>query len=127
MNATLPARFRPHEHLRDPGAFKRAFAARKSASDDGMIVYAVRNELAHTRLGISIGKKKVKSAAGRNRIKRLLREAFRLNKAAIPLGVDLVIVPRGPTLNFSQAMASLPHLARSASRRLVPRPPMPSP
>ena len=60
-----------------------------------MIVYAAENGLDCARLGISIGKKKVKRAVDRNRIKRLVREAFRLEKAHIPAGVDFVIVPRG--------------------------------
>ena len=112
------ARFLANEHLREPSAFRRAFDRKKPASDPTMIVYAVENGLDHTRLGVSIGKKKVKLAVGRNRIKRLVREAFRLNKAAIPPGVDLVVVPRGPGLTFDSAMRSLPTLARSAARRV---------
>jgi len=76
----LKARFRPHERLRDSAAFRRAFERKKPTSDALLIVYANRNALGHCRLGISIGKKKVASAAERNRIKRLLREVFRLTK-----------------------------------------------
>ena len=112
------AGFRPHERLRDSSAFRRAFDRKKPASDGALIVYASRNELTYARLGISLGKKKVPLASNRNRIKRLLREAFRLTKATLPTGVDLVIVPRGPGLNFKQAMASLPFLCRSAARRI---------
>lgn len=112
------ARFLAKEHLREPSGFRRAFDRKKPASDVEMIVYAVENGLDHTRIGISIGKKKVKSAVGRNRIKRLVREAFRLNKTTIPAGVDLVVVPRGPGLTFESAMRSFPGLARSAARRV---------
>jgi len=121
------ARFLAKEHLREPSAFRRAFDRKKSASDPVMIVYAVENGLAHSRIGISIGKKKVKLAVGRNRIKRLVREAFRLHKHTIPAGVDLVVVPRGP-LTFDAAMQSVPFLARSAARRVgVLAPPSTSP
>ena len=115
--------FRPHERIRDPKDFRRAFDRKKSASDALLIVHAVENGRDHPRLGISVGKKRVKTAAARNRIKRLLREAFRLSKVELPPGVDLVIVPRGPALTFAQASASLPRLARDAARRLGRRDP----
>lgn len=117
-----PAGLRPHERLSDPKDFQRAFARRRSVSDAALIVYAEVNGLPFARLGISIGKKRVKTASGRNRLKRLIREAFRLNKAAIPIGLDVVVVPRGPALNFQTAFESLPRLARDAARRLPPRP-----
>lgn len=115
------ATFRPHERLNDPKHFQRAFARKKSVSDASLIVYAEFNGLAFSRLGISVGKKRVKTAVARNKLKRVIREAFRLNKATIPLGIDLVVVPRGPAVRFETAMISLPHLAQSAFRRL-PKP-----
>lgn len=119
------ATFRRHERLRDARAFQRAFERRRSASDERLIVYAVENGLDHPRLGISLGRKKVRLATARGRIKRLLREAFRLNKANLPVGIDLVIVPRGGGLTFAEAMRSLPALARAAAARLGTRPPPP--
>lgn len=118
-----PATFRPHERLRDPADFRRAFDRRKSASDQVIIVYAAENGRDHARLGLSVGKKKVRRAVDRNRVKRLLREAFRLDKAALPVGIDYVVVPRGPALTLDQARRSLAHLGRSAARRLGPPPP----
>src|SRR3954452_18625097 len=93
---TRRAAFRPHERINDPGDFRRAFGRKRSASDAAMIVYGVENGRDHPRLGISVGRKKIRSASARNRVKRLLREAFRRNKAELPAGVDLVVVPRGP-------------------------------
>jgi ribonuclease P protein component len=118
MIAVPRARFRPHEHLRNPRDFRRAFDRRKTASDDVLIVYAFPNGLDHARLGISVGKKKVKTAVGRNRIKRAIREAFRLNKSTIPAGVDYVVVPRGSVIPGGRARTSLPALARSAAHRV---------
>jgi ribonuclease P protein component len=112
------ARFRPHERINDPKAFRRAFDRRKSASDGALIVYAVENGLVYPRLGISVSRKKIKTAVARNRFKRLIREAFRLGKAELPPGVDLVVVPKVPAITFSQARGALPILARSAARRL---------
>ncbi len=113
-------RFRPHERIVDPATFRRAFERRRSASDGSLIVYGVENGLDHPRLGISASKRKIRKAHDRNRFKRLVREAFRLSKAELPEGVDLVVVPRGPGLTFDQARQSLPALARAVARRLGP-------
>ncbi len=117
-NSMNSARFRPHERINDPATFKRAFERKKSVSDAQMIVYGVENGLDYPRLGISASKRKIRKACDRNRVKRVLREAFRLSKAELPPGIDLIIVPRGPGLTFRQAREALPILARSAARRL---------
>ena len=122
-----PARFRPHERINDPITFRKAFERRKSASDASLIVYGLENGLEISRLGVSASKRKVREAHDRNRVKRLLREAFRLNKSELAPGVDLIVVPRGPALTFDQAMKSLPELARAVARRLgrLPNPGVP--
>lgn len=61
-----------------------------------LVVYGVRNGLTHARLGLSVSRR-VGIAVKRNRIKRLLREAFRLNQSALPPGVDLVVSVRPHT------------------------------
>ncbi len=121
------ARFRPHERINDPAIFRLAFERRKSVSDPSLIVYGLENGLPYARLGISASRRKVRMASDRNRVKRLLREAFRLGKADLPAGVDLIVVPRGPALTFEQARRSLPGLAQAAARRLGRRAPNPSP
>jgi len=119
---TAPDRsFRPRDRIKDAADFRRAFDRKRSASDDALIVYGVENGRDHPRLGISIGRKKVRSAVERNRVKRVLREAFRLSKAELPAGLDLVVVPRGPGLSFADARRALPSLAQAIARRIGPR------
>jgi ribonuclease P protein component len=86
-------RFRPHEHLRRPADFQAVYDRRRSAADGTLVVYARENGLDYSRLGLSVSRK-FGPAVRRNRIRRLLREAYRLSKADLPVGYDLVLVPR---------------------------------
>lgn len=57
------------------------------------MIYSCKNRLGHNRIGITTGKT-VGNAVTRNRVKRLIREALRLNQANIKTGYDLVVVAR---------------------------------
>jgi ribonuclease P protein component len=111
-------RFRPHEHLRRPADFRRAYDRRRSASDGWLIVYVCENGLAYTRLGLSVSRK-VGPATLRNRLRRLYREAFRLTRSELPTGLDLVLIPRRPEVpSLAGLKRALPRLVRQAARKL---------
>ena len=117
--------FRPHERIADPAVFRRAFDRKKSLADPWLIVYGVENGQTFPRLGISASKRRIRKAHDRNEFKRFVREAFRLNKASLPAGIDLIVVPRGARLTFGQARISLPTLAQGVARRRAPPTPRP--
>jgi len=52
------------------------------------------NGLGYPRLGLAISRSKIRSAANRNRLKRLLRESFRYNKERLG-GLDIVVAATG--------------------------------
>jgi len=68
-------------------------------------VMSMPNNLGITRLGITVSKK-IGNAVKRNRIKRIVRELFRLNKSFFPDGYDIVIVARRDASHLSYYMAS---------------------
>jgi ribonuclease P protein component len=100
--------------------FDAAFTARSSASDAWMVVYGTANELGHARLGLAVSRRFGGSVA-RNRWKRRLREAFRLEQHALP-ALDLVCVPRATALpTLAQLSESLALLANRVERQLAKR------
>ena len=114
-DARFPQRFR----LKTPAQFQAVYDRKKSASDPVLLVFAGRNDLPHPRVGLSVSKK-VGNAVMRNRFKRLFREAFRLTRTELPIGVDLILIPRPcpkpPSLD--DVKTSLVKLAHQAARKL---------
>jgi len=111
------ARFRRHEHLRRPGDFRSVYDFRSSAANGWLTVYARPNGLSHCRLGLSVSKR-IGNAVVRNRVRRLLREVFRLSKPRVAAGYDFVLIPRGRALPpLGQMLDEWPGLACHAAAR----------
>lgn len=66
------------------------------------------NEMGYARLGLAISKRKIKKAVVRNRIKRLVRESFRLSQHQLA-GIDIVVLaqPEAGTADRSAVWESL--------------------
>jgi len=84
--------FRKEEHLRKPREFDTVFENGRVVRDGQLRIFNLPNGLDYSRIGLVVGKR-IGSAVRRNRVKRLFREAFRLNKSRLPRGFDLVVVP----------------------------------
>lgn len=93
------------------------------------VAYARPNGGRPTRLGITVSRK-VGKAVARNRVKRLVREAFRRHRAEMPRGLDLVLVARNDRApgSYPEVLEELLVAARrlegqlAAERRGDPRP-----
>ena len=85
--------FPKSRHLRLPSEFSAVYDARVRESRGPLMAYALPNALGYPRLGMSVNRK-VGTAVRRNRIRRLIRESFRLLQHDLPQGYDLVVVVR---------------------------------
>jgi ribonuclease P protein component len=87
------ARFQKRVRLLTPAQFDRAFKQGRRLHQGPMSAVVASNTLDHARLGFALGKKHAKRAVQRNRLKRLLRERFRLHQQGLQ-AVDLVVFLR---------------------------------
>jgi ribonuclease P protein component len=93
--------FPPALHLKRPSEFRTVLDRGVKRHTGGFILFRADNRSEQPRLGISISRK-VGGAVVRNRVKRLVREAFRLNWRAWGLaGTDLVVIAKRGAASLS--------------------------
>lgn len=89
-------KFPGHVRLLKPAEYSRVFKNPVRSSDRLLTILAVANDKGQARLGLAISKKNAKRAVDRNRIKRLIRESFRLHQCDLP-AIDLVVMAKPVT------------------------------
>ncbi len=73
--------------------FRRLYSKGKSCANAYLVVYCRKNRAGRSRIGYTVSNK-VGHAVVRNRIRRRLREIYRLHERQIARGYDLVVVSR---------------------------------
>jgi ribonuclease P protein component len=111
-------RFRKEYHVRRGADFKRAYDRRCRASDKRLLVFGYPNDLPYSRLGLSVSRAKG-NAVVRNRWKRLIREAFRLSREELPVGIDLIVIPREGPPELAELQESICRLATRLGEKLL--------
>jgi ribonuclease P protein component len=83
--------------------YQQVFSKNVRIGDDCFTLLIGKAESPQARIGFAIAKKQIKRAVDRNRIKRQLRESFRLHQLELPKH-DLVVMVRHKilTLNHQQ-------------------------
>lgn len=105
--------------LTKPAEFKHVFSKPTFSSDRWFKVLARAGNADCARLGMAVSRQVDKRAVGRNRIKRVVRESFRLYFAGGGPAVDFVVLPRAEsaTICNRQLSQSLQkHWARALAR-----------
>ena len=89
--------------------FRRLYGTNGQANGY-LVLYARRNRTQCNRVGITVGKK-LGGAVVRNRVRRRLREVYRLNEAAFSPGWDIVVVARSRCINADFAKLTNAYLS----------------
>lgn len=112
-------RFPSSRRLRSERDFERIYALKQRGGDEHLLVFAAVSPLGTTRIGLSVSRKHGDSVA-RHRIRRLLKEAYRLSQHEVPEGLDLILIPRENSgAGLKEYQASLVRLSRRLARRLL--------
>ena len=88
--------------LKENYEFRRAYHKGKSCVTPPLVVYARPNRGARNRLGVTVSAK-LGHAVVRNRVRRRLREIYRLAQPELKQGYDLVLVARSRAVDAPYA------------------------
>jgi len=115
----LRGRYRTWMRVKSGADFQRVYRQGNRAKGSLFTIAVAANGTPTTRLGLSIGKRVWKSAVRRNRLRRLVREAFRLSYTELPEGIDVIVIGSVPKIvpELEPLREELIHLTGKAHRR----------
>ena len=79
--------------VKENGDFRRIYRRGRSAVSGGVVVYCLKNRKGMSRLGVTVSTK-LGHAVVRNRVRRRIREIFRLSQGKMKQGYDCIVVAR---------------------------------
>jgi len=82
--------------------FRRLYAKGKSVATPSLVVYFRRTNRDYNQLGLTVSTK-IGNAVCRNRVRRRLKEIYRLNEPRVQKGLDMVVVARQKSRYVSYA------------------------
>ena len=101
------------ESLKNNRDFQVVYKNGKSFANKYLVMYVLENGTGCNRLGISVSKK-VGNSVVRHRVKRLIKESYRLHEGIFNSGLDIVIVgrPSAATVGYEEVEEALLHLGK---------------
>lgn len=109
--------------IKDNRDFIRVYRTGKSLANKYLVMYLATAKEEHSpRIGISVSKK-VGNSVVRHRIKRLIKESFRLHIHEFCTGYDIVVVARGNAKgkDYREIERAVLHLAKLHNILIVDR------
>ena len=109
--------FNNTDGIKKDSDFRKVYQRGKSLADRNLVIYTMKNKSDKSRIGISISKK-VGKAHERNRIRRCIKEAYRLNIDDKVLGgYDLVFIARinAADKDYKELVRSLKYICKKAN------------
>ncbi len=86
--------------LRSNMEFKKVYSGGKNYWNRNLVLYVKKNNIGNTRVGYSITKK-IGNSVIRNKIRRRMKEIYRLNFKGIKSNYDLIFIPKRNVVNIS--------------------------
>ena len=101
------------ERLRKNQDFQSVFQSGKSYANKFFVIYVSKNDLGINRLGVSVSKK-VGNSVIRHRMKRLIKESFRLHEDMFNSGLNIVVIVRknAEVLSYKEVTDAIIHLMK---------------
>lgn len=101
------------DSLKNNTDFKNVYSKGKSKANRCFIMYVFENSTDKNRIGVSVSKK-VGNSVIRHRIKRLVKESYRLHEEMFNSGLDIVVIARScaADLEFKNVESALLHLSK---------------
>lgn len=101
------------DSLKNNRDFQKVYKIGKSYANKYLVMYVMENGMNTNRLGISVSKK-VGNSVVRHRVKRVVRESYRLQEAVFNSGLDIVIVARvsAKDVSYKEIESAVLHLGK---------------
>ena len=101
------------ESLKKNHDFQNVYKSGKSYGNKYLVIYTLKNDTDRNRLGISVSKK-VGNSIVRHRVKRLIKESYRLHENMFNSGLDIVVIARKESnaCDYASIESALLHLMK---------------
>ena len=101
------------ESLKKNDDFKQVYRLGKSVANQYLILYVLANDSERNRFGLSISKK-VGNSVKRHRLRRIIKEGYRLEENSYEKGFDMVVIARvaANNQNYHSLKRALEQLGR---------------
>lgn len=101
------------DSLKKNSDFQSVYKSGKSYANKYFIMYVSKNQLESNRLGISVSKK-VGNSVVRHRVKRLVKESYRLHEKVFNSGLDIVVLARASAadIRYDDVWSAILHLSK---------------
>ena len=101
------------DSLKNNRDFVNVYTSGRSYANKYLVIYTLKNNSDRNRLGISVSKK-VGNSVVRHRLKRLIKESYRLHEKMFNSGLDIVVIARSGAadLGFYDVESALLHLLK---------------
>ena len=101
------------DSLKNNRDFVNVYTSGRSYANKYLVIYTLKNASDRNRLGISVSKK-VGNSVVRHRLKRLIKESYRLHEKMFNSGLDIVVIARkgSDACDFAGIESALLHLMK---------------